>query len=268
MSVLRIGSTGSEVQRLQRALGVTADGWFGNATAAAVRKFQASAGLVVDGIAGPQTQAVLYQHQADDVRKFLAEADLRQAAKTLSVDLAAIKSVVEVESLGNGFLPDGRPVILFERHQFHKRLKSAGFDPGPLVARYPGICNPKRGGYAGKSAEWSRITLAQQVVPAQYQDVALESASWGLFQIMGFHWQLLGYGSARAFVDAMRISEGHQLTAFVRFVQADPTLHRALRNRSWTTFARLYNGPAYRDNLYDVKLARAYARHAAEAVPA
>lgn len=81
---------------------------------------------------------------------------------------------------------------------------------------------------------------------------------------MGYHWERLGYPSVQAFADAMQSGEGAQLDAFVRFVTSDPALHKALTGGKWSAFAALYNGPAYKDNLYDVKLARAFARYQAE----
>lgn len=59
-TVLRRGSRGAEVSRLQRALGISADGIFGPATEAAVRQFQQGAGLTVDGVAGPNTLSRLF----------------------------------------------------------------------------------------------------------------------------------------------------------------------------------------------------------------
>ena len=47
------------VRKLQRRLGVAADGSFGPITLRAVKGFQASHGLVVDGIVGPATRAAL-----------------------------------------------------------------------------------------------------------------------------------------------------------------------------------------------------------------
>ncbi|WP_212525840.1 N-acetylmuramidase domain-containing protein [Actibacterium sp. MT2.3-13A] len=58
-TVLRLGSRGEAVKRLQRALGVPDDGAFGPVTARALRAFQQQAGLVVDGIAGHKTWAAL-----------------------------------------------------------------------------------------------------------------------------------------------------------------------------------------------------------------
>ena len=51
-----------------------------------------------------------------------------------------------------------------------------------------------------------------------------------------------------------------QLDAFVTFIASDATLHKALKARKWAEFAKLYNGPAYKENLYDAKLAQAYER--------
>lgn len=97
----------------------------------------------------------------------------------------------------------------------------------------------------------------------QWLDIAaLESASWGAFQIMGFHWQRLGYSSVQDFVTAMSTNETQQFEAFTRFIETDPALHKALKNRKWAEFAKLYNGPDYQRNLYDTKLQRAYERHA------
>jgi hypothetical protein len=56
---MRQGDAGSDVEALQRALGVTPDGHFGPKTEAAVRLFQADRGLVVDGIVGAMTRSAL-----------------------------------------------------------------------------------------------------------------------------------------------------------------------------------------------------------------
>lgn len=53
--VLKFGSKGEEVKRLQKLLYITADGIFGKDTRAAVIQFQKNNGLVTDGIVGPKT---------------------------------------------------------------------------------------------------------------------------------------------------------------------------------------------------------------------
>ena len=57
--VLKKGSTGENVKRLQAELGLDADGVFGSGTEAAVKKWQAANGLAADGIVGPKTFAKL-----------------------------------------------------------------------------------------------------------------------------------------------------------------------------------------------------------------
>ena len=58
--LLRVGSRGAAVARVQRALGIPADGIFGPQTRRAVRAYQARHGLLVDGIVGPQTRSALF----------------------------------------------------------------------------------------------------------------------------------------------------------------------------------------------------------------
>ncbi|KVD05119.1 peptidoglycan-binding protein [Burkholderia ubonensis] len=257
---LRLGDRGADVGYLQRQLvaagaRLDTDAIYGSATRTAVMAFQASHGLVADGIAGPKTWSTLAAGRRDP--RHLTDADLQRAADRLQVDLAAVRAVNEVESRGAGFLPDGRPVILYERHVMYRQLAAAGMDADTLAAKYPALVNPKRGGYAGNAAEYARLAGASQISAA----CALEATSWGAFQIMGFHWNALGYPDVFAFVDAMKASEAEQLEAFVRFILADKTLLAALRGRKWAKFAELYNGKAYAENLYDVKLERAFDRY-------
>jgi peptidoglycan hydrolase-like protein with peptidoglycan-binding domain len=57
---LNRGSTGKDVERVQRAIGVNPDGVFGPKTEAAVRAYQQRHGLSVDGIVGPQSWNVMF----------------------------------------------------------------------------------------------------------------------------------------------------------------------------------------------------------------
>lgn len=257
---LRIGDRGADVSYLQRQLiaagaRLDTDAIYGSATRNAVVAFQATHGLVADGIAGPKTWSTLSAGRRDP--RHLTDADLQRAADRLQVDIAAVRAVNEVESKGAGFLPDGRPVILYERHIMYRQLAAAGLDADALAAKYPALVNRKPGGYAGDAAEYARLASASQISAA----CALEATSWGAFQIMGFHWKALGYPDVFAFVEAMKVSEAEQLEAFVRFVLADKVMLAALRGKKWAKFAELYNGKDYAEHLYDVKLERAFDRY-------
>lgn len=242
------------------------DGDYGDETEKAVRAYQLKVGLVADGIAGPKTRGALL---GADCSRLLGNAHLVAAAKRLGVELAAVYAVNEVESLGEGFLANGKPKILFERHVMHRLLgtpRHEGDDAqalqvhaDQLAALYPNLVSPRAGGYASGTAEHQRLAQAR-LLDALCAD---ESASWGAFQIMGYHWQALGYASLDDFVSRMGRNEAEHFEAFVRFIETDPALHKALKGKKWAQFAKLYNGPAYARNLYDVKLERAYTRHTA-----
>jgi peptidoglycan hydrolase-like protein with peptidoglycan-binding domain len=66
--LLAPGTVGEAVKKLQRALGVTADGRFGPATQRALREFQTKNGLDADGLAGPATLAKM-----NDFKEMTAE---------------------------------------------------------------------------------------------------------------------------------------------------------------------------------------------------
>lgn len=181
----------------------------------------------------------------------LTEQDFQEAAQLLNVDIPAIKAVAEVESRGAGFLPDGRPKILFERHVFH-RLTNGVWD-----GNNPGISNKRAGGY-GQAGEWQHERLDRAA--KLHRSAALQSASWGKFQIMGFNYEAAGFDDLQSFINAMYKSEGEHLKAFCNFVISNG-LADELRNHEWARFARRYNGENYRINKYDEKLAAAYKRH-------
>lgn len=236
---------------------VVIDGDYGPKTRAAVIRFQRDHNLVEDGIAGEKTLAALYNK---DTSHLLSQADIVNAAALLNVDIATIYAVKAVESRGNGFLSDGRPVILYERHVMRRRLKAngmSGYQITDFMQRYPNLVSTQTGGYQGGTTEHYRLDLAMTL----HLSSALESCSWGLFQIMGYHWDRLGYANINDFVRAMEQSEGNQLAAFVQFILTDNRLHTALKAQDWAAFAKGYNGPGYKKNRYDSKLAEAYADH-------
>ncbi len=184
------------------------------------------------------------------MKAILTEQDFERAARALGCDVAAIKAVCQVEAPKGGFLPDGQPTILFERHIF-RRLTGGRFDK-----THPQISNPSPGGYKGGAAEHLRL----QQATALAREEGLQSASWGKFQIMGFNYAAAGFPSVQSFINAMYHSEGAQLDAFVTFLLKDSggRMARALREHRWVDFARWYNGPAYEINRYDEKIADAY----------
>ena len=93
--LLKIGSKGEDVKKLQSKLGLSADGIFGAGTAAAVKKWQSENGLDSDGIVGDGTWGKMF------------------GVETIKEDKIIIPTVVNVSSVGGlkidklkGHIPD------------------------------------------------------------------------------------------------------------------------------------------------------------------
>jgi putative chitinase len=93
--LLKIGSKGEDVKKLQSKLGLVADGIFGAGTAAAVKKWQAENGLGADGIVGDGTWSKMF------------------GGETIKEDKIIIPTVVNISSVGGlkidklkGHIPD------------------------------------------------------------------------------------------------------------------------------------------------------------------
>ena len=186
----------------------------------------------------------------------VTEKEFQELAEELGVEVAALKAVVEVEcSSAGGFLRDGRPRILFEGHIFWRRLALRGIDPEPLSGEHHDIIYPRwdSSHYIGGAGEWSRFGRASAIC----HSAAIESASWGLLQIMGFHWQTCGCTSAEDFAERMGRSESEQMRLAMRFLQKTG-IAKYLKTKDRATFALRYNGSGYKTNRYDTRLQAAY----------
>jgi hypothetical protein len=179
----------------------------------------------------------------------LTKADIVTAARGLGVEPAAVKAVTDVEAGGNGFFADGRPKILFENYWFWK-----------LTGGRYGSCKDvscdhwDRSFYIGGPAEYNRLGAAY----ALDATAALQSASWGAFQIMGFNYQTVGYPTIEAFIGDMKCGSAGHMRGFLGFVRANGLVQK-LKDKDWAGFAYRYNGAGYKANNYDGKMATAYA---------
>lgn len=189
----------------------------------------------------------------------LTEKDFSRAAELLDVEVAAIKAVQSVETAGRGgFVAPSRPTILFEGHIFWNQLIKNGLEPKNLVNGNEDILYQKwtKQYYKSGIAEYDRLARAIKI----HENAANSSASWGMFQIMGFNFAACGCKTLNEFLASITHSEGKQLELFVVFLQKNGWV-KYLRTQNWAEFARHYNGPSYALNDYDKKLARAYAKY-------
>jgi hypothetical protein len=180
------------------------------------------------------------------------------AAWLLSCEPRAIQAVAEVEAGPEGaFLDSGEPVILFERHLFH-RLTEGRFD-GRVWRDSPSsawalLSSSTPGGYGPVSMQHPKL----QAAAALDRAAALKACSWGLFQILGANHDQAGYPILQRFINAMFREVDDHLRAFCMFIRHDARLVDAIRAKDWAAFARTYNGPQFSRNRYDQKMADAY----------
>lgn len=204
----------------------------------------------------------------------LTAADFAKAAARLGCTVAQIRAVWQVECAGSGWFTDVRgdilakdgpggfldgpnlPKLLFEAHHFD-RLTS-----GKFRASHPNLSSRSwnRALYVGGQAEWLRLYAAMQLD----RNAALQAASYGGPQIMGFNYKLAGFGSVEAMVAAMKTSERAHLEAFVSFI-INSGLGDELRSisddpASCASFARGYNGKGFAANNYHGKIAAEHRR--------
>lgn len=191
--------------------------------------------------------------------KTLTNEQIKDLANKHGIEYASLKAVVEVEASGKGFIGDV-PKILYEPHIMYRLLTKKNYITirNNLMKAHPNLCYPRWGTYkyGAESIQHKRLEIASQF----NRDTALESCSWGLGQVMGFHWKSLGYESLQAFINDMYESEAKQLEAMIRFIKVNGLL-LALKNKDWVKFARGYNGSGYAKNKYHIKLANAYAKY-------
>lgn len=183
---------------------------------------------------------------------------IEKVAESMKLESALLKAVKLVES-GNrdGFLPNGKPQILFEGHVMYKLLcRKIGIKSTNRLSRlHPNIIhkNWTRDNYIGGELEWNRLNSAIDID----KEIAFESTSWGMFQIMGFNYKLCGCSNVLEFVNLMCESHESQLTMMCRFMYNSGCL-KYLKAHDWGSFAKKYNGPKYEENCYHIKLEKAY----------
>lgn len=170
--------------------------------------------------------------------------DCISVADELGLDPKVILAVANVESRGD------LNAFLYEPHVF-SRLTMHRFDEG-----YPEISYPvwDRNRYPKtKLARQIQFDKACQIEPLK----AFESASWGLFQIMGFNYMYCGYVSALVMSTDLRAGIPQNVTALGKIIRT-MRLVETLKAKEWDKFARVYNGPGYKLNHYHLKLANAF----------
>ncbi|TCD11342.1 N-acetylmuramidase domain-containing protein [Oricola cellulosilytica] len=185
--------------------------------------------------------------------------EIEGAAREEGLEPAALLAIADVESGGRAFaMINGRkePLIRFEGHYFDRLLD----DADRQRARAKGLASPRAGAVKNPASQAARWKLLGEAM-ALDRAAALQSVSWGIGQVMGSHWCDLGYGSVDSLAAEARSGVAGQIALMIRFLKKNG-LGKLLKARDWAGFARRYNGPQFRRNRYDSRMAAAYARYA------
>ena len=174
----------------------------------------------------------------------LSFSSIQSAAESIGVDPCFIHAVASVESANKGFHADGTIIVRFERHVFIRELKKrkAWSETIDAASKLTGV-------------RWATLNKAI----ALHHEAALCSASFGMFQIMGFNHGLCGFDSVFDFIQDLQKGEEEQLQAFLAFIRHE-NLIPAMKQHNYAGFAKRYNGRNYKQNNYDVKLQKAVER--------
>ena len=190
-------------------------------------------------------------------------------SKELGVEKEVLKAVAEVESRGKGFINlngERKAKILYERHYMYRQLakkKSNKYDLNKLSQENPNIVNKlaqPRGTYGTEEHQYEKLAIAKNID----NDSAIQSCSWGKFQVMGSYYSYGGYVTPTEFEEAMHLCELQQFVYFKNFLsKVSPGIIKPMRDKNWAMIAEIYNGPDYRSGSYDTKMKNAYNKYIA-----
>ena len=222
-----------------------------------VTRFQTINGLEVNAQLDEPTWEKLFDRVAIEIESIdsmlLKDDFITQKALENDLSPAAVKAVIKVESRGRGFDRKKNLVILFEGHIFWKELVKIGLDPSSMVEGNEDIIYKKPDYKYYNRPQYPRLEKAEAIDEV----AALNSASYGMFQVMGFNHKLAGFEDVLTMVNSLSESEKNQLEAFISFLR-NTACYEDLKAKDWASFARHYNGSMYARNQYDVKLEKAY----------
>lgn len=217
--------------------------------------------LVEDGVIGPISIAGVYQTFVNKQAVGITGAQIDEVAKSLGEkNSTRIRAIAEVESNGSGWSNNGMLKILYERHYFHRLTKGR--------AGNTWFSNAKAGDYTldadndGINDSWEKLAAACRVdALAAFQSVSLTQ-----FQIMGAHYEKLGYSRPWEMMLAATDSELVHYQLMAKWINLDSNGRSGLKAmsndpNSCRAFARFWNGPAYATNNYHAKLAAAVNKH-------
>jgi len=163
---------------------------------------------------------------------------VKSFATQYDLDYRIVYAICMTESQGHGVM-HGKIIKRYEPHIYNGFVKVKNGQR----KKHPSL--------PGLETNWIRKhTLTE---------LKLLSTSLGIGQIMGWHYPSLGYESIGAMLKAW-MDEEVQLKDMFRFilVYRNGDFFKALQRIDYIEIAKMWNGPGYKKNNYDVKLKKEY----------
>lgn len=185
---------------------------------------------------------------------FAQVQDVYNLAKRYDIEPAILMAVIEIESNGAEFGPSGLPIIRWEGHYFDRLVSADKREE----ARNAGLAHPSAGKIKNPKDQGKRYEILARAMKID-RVAALSSISIGVGQVMGSHWEKLGFNNVAEMFDQARTGYIGQVELMLRYIVAFGLLDE-LKRYDWDAFARGYNGKNYAAGGYHTKLKAAYLR--------
>ncbi|KXI30224.1 N-acetylmuramidase domain-containing protein [Paraglaciecola hydrolytica] len=190
---------------------------------------------------------------------------LQDLSDKKQLDVACALAVLCVESSGKGFEQNNsdKMIIRFENHKFwtfwgknnaQQFRQHFQYNNDKVWTEHQWRSEPLgewQSFHGNQSAEWQVFEFACQLD----SKAAMLSISMGAPQIMGFHFERIGYQSVEEMFKAFSTSIQGQINGLFDFFS--PTMLRYLQEMAFTDFAGMYNGKGQKQ-LYGNKIQQHY----------
>jgi hypothetical protein len=268
---------------IKKGYDIVPDGVYGKQTEACVLNFQQENGLIADGLVGAATWSSLGKSKflrLDTSLRNVTVPSLQPISLTsnslntlqkqvaysynnygnlvvhlsnkLMIEPAAAHAIIATESAGDGFL-GGRLKIRFENHIFFRYWGKYNKDVFNSHFRFSSDKQWKQHFvnytgqdqdtwdlvHASQDSEWFTFELARTLD----EFAAIKSISMGAPQIMGFHYEKLGFRTPATMFAEFASNIRIHILAMFDFVCLEPQMITALQEKDWNGFAYFYNGP-------------------------
>jgi hypothetical protein len=175
---------------------------------------------------------------------------LKEQSDKLGAKPADLAAVLLVESRGRGFDDRGNPITRFENHVFFRRWgdkhksdfdKHFTFDP---MTKYKGHTFRKDDTESFSTFHLDNAKEMKVLSFARSLDdtAALQSASYGAAQVMGFNHKTLGYPTVQAMHKDFSLGIRPQLDGMISYIKNNKLCMEGIRERDYFKFAGGYNG--------------------------